>query len=115
MRSASILLFAALVFGCDNSDYVTPPPDDTPQVVNAVGVTSWSPATITIKAGDILTFRNTSATEHNVKFDQGGEGKPEDVPNFASTTKPVTFSTAGTFTYHCGIHPVMTGQVIVQP
>lgn len=115
MRSVGLLLFAALVIGCDNADYVTPPPDRTPQVVEAVGVTSWNPATITIKAGDVVSFRNTSEVPHNVRFDQIGAGNPADVPNFTSATKSVTFMTAGTFAFHCGIHPAMTGQVIVQP
>jgi plastocyanin len=28
---------------------------------------------------------------------------------------PVTMNTAGTFNYHCTIHPDMVGQIIVQP
>lgn len=116
MRSSSALLMAVLAVACDSNGYgAAPPPDNTPNVVSAVGVTSWSPPTITVKAGDVVTFRNSTGVTHNVTFDQDVAGHPGDVGNFSSGTKPVTFSTAGTFTYHCGIHPAMQGQVVVQP
>jgi plastocyanin len=50
-----------------------------------------------------------------VQFDQGVAGHPANVADFSSTSKSVTFATAGTFPYHCGIHPAMQGQVVVQP
>ena len=80
-----------------------------------MSATSWSPPTITVKAGDVVTFRNTTGITHNVRFDQNVAGHPGDVGDFSSGTKPVTFSTAGTYAYHCGIHPNMQGQVVVQP
>jgi plastocyanin len=82
--------------------------------VNAVGEISWNPTPITIKAGEKVTFRNSSGTLHNVQFDQGVPGRPANVSDFASSTKAVTFNTVGTFNYQCGIHPAMQGQVIVQ-
>jgi plastocyanin len=116
MRSSSLLLAAVLAFGCGDGYGVTNPPQDGgPDVVDAVGVTSWSPSTITIKAGDVVQFRNSSSTTHNVRFDQDVTGHPGDVDNFASASRSVTFATPGTYAYHCGIHPVMQGTVVVQP
>jgi plastocyanin len=116
MRTSSLLLLAVLGIGCGEGNGVTPPPPGgEPNVVDAVGVTSWSPRTITIKVGDAVQFRNASSTTHNVRFDQDVASPPADVANFASATRAVTFATPGTFPYHCGIHPVMQGTVVVEP
>jgi plastocyanin len=115
MRPRSLLLLAVLAAGCGANEVATPPPGGGPNVVDAVGVTSWSPSTITVKAGDAVQFRNSSGTTHNVTFDQNVAGQPDNVGNFASATRSVTFTTPGTYTFHCGIHPVMRGTVVVQP
>lgn len=114
MRHCGLLLLSVLAIGCGYGD-TTSVPEAAPNTVDAVGVTSWSPATITIKVGDAVKFRNTSSTSHNVTFDQTVAGHPDNVGNFASSTQAVTFATAGTFPYHCGIHAVMQGTVVVQP
>ena len=38
-----------------------------------------------------------------------------DLSHDESSTRSVTFTTPGTYAYHCGIHPVMQGTVVVQP
>lgn len=116
MRSSSLLLLAVLAFGCkDGYDVTNPPVDGGSNVVNAVGATAWNPPTITIKAGETVQFQNSTGATHNVRFDGDVPGQPGDVDNFASATRSVTFTTPGTYAYHCGIHPVMQGTVIVQP
>ena len=112
MRSMSLLVLAVVVAG-SSPDHSAKPVDNKPVVVKAVGVTSWSPATITIKAGDAVTFKNSSSTLHNVQFDRLEVGATKNVAPFASTTESVTFTKAGTYAFHCGIHPAMQGQVIV--
>jgi len=121
MRSMMLLLLAGLVAGCGGGGYggggggggpAAPPPGN---VVSAVGVTAWSPAAITIKPGEAVSFRNPSGTAHNVQFDQGVAGHPGNVADFTAASKSVAFAAAGTFPYHCGIHPAMQGQVVVQP
>lgn len=113
MRSNSLLLLTVLAIGCGSGKDVAAPPGAN--VVDAVGVTAWSPSSITITAGEVVEFRNSSSTTHNVQFDQNVAGHPDNVGNFASATRSVTFTTPGTYAYHCGIHPVMQGTVVVQP
>jgi len=47
-----------------------------------------------------------------VRRGRGVEGLPQQPARERSCSK--TFDTAGTFNYHCSIHPSMKGQVIVE-
>ena len=38
---------------------------------------------------------------------------PSDIPDRSNTTVDRTFNTAGTFGYDCGLHPGMSGTVVV--
>ena len=72
---------------------------------------AFSPATVTVPAGTKVTWTNKDSTTHTVTSNTGA---------FDSGNVPVggtfsfTFSRAGTFQYHCNIHPSMTGKIIVQ-
>lgn len=114
MRTPVPFLIAALAIGCGGSS-VTDPTTGSAPTVNAVGETAWSPASITIRAGETVDFRNATGETHNVRFDGGQAGRPADVGNFNGATRSVAFLEAGTYAYHCGIHPVMQGVVVVQP
>ena len=89
MRLTGLMLLSVLAIGCGYSG-TTPPPPPEGNVVDAVGATAWSPSTITIKAGDAVDFRNTTGTTHTVQFDVV-PGRPDNVGNFASGTRSVTF------------------------
>jgi plastocyanin len=72
---------------------------------------AFSPNSITVSVGDTVTWSNSDAQNHTAtandgSFDTGivSSGSP----------KSVTFSTAGTFAYHCKIHPSMTATVVVE-
>jgi plastocyanin len=69
---------------------------------------SFSPATIDVKAGDTVTWRNSDEADHTATgkaFDTGVLSK--------GSTGSFTFEQAGTFTYICSIHPSMHGTVRV--
>ena len=72
---------------------------------------SFSPASVTVKVGDTVTWTNQDSTTHTVVADNG-EFKSGNLGNGA--TFSFTFSTAGTFAYHCSIHSTMKGTVVVQ-
>lgn len=71
----------------------------------------FSPSSITISAGTTVTWTNQESVVHTVTsdnntFSSGDLGKKK--------TFSYTFSTTGTFPYHCIHHSGMTGTVIVQ-
>jgi plastocyanin len=118
MRSEFLSLVAVVALvGCGSGGHSVTGPGQggNSATVDAVGATSWSPTHITIRAGEAATFRNATGIVHNLRFDETA-GHPEDVADFVSASRSVVFTTAGTFDYHCGIHPAMQGQVeVVQP
>ncbi|HSX48724.1 MAG TPA: cupredoxin family copper-binding protein [Candidatus Saccharimonadales bacterium] len=72
---------------------------------------SFSPATITVKVGDKVTITNNDSAPHTVTADDGSFDSGTIQPGATGT---VTLSKAGTFAYHCSIHPSMKGTVVVQ-
>src|SRR6476661_10574053 len=89
--------------------------------VSIVG-TSFQPSTITVEAGDTVTWTTTQSIgqQHSVtsgkpggadvgKVFDSGIGLQDNGQSF-----PFTFTTPGTYDYFCQVHPAqMTGQVIV--
>lgn len=72
---------------------------------------AFEPGTVTIKAGESVTWTNLDSANHTVVADNG-EFKSGDLADGA--TFSFKFDTAGTYAYHCGVHPPMTGTVIVR-
>ena len=72
---------------------------------------SFQPATISVSVGSTVTWTNADTTGHTVTADDGSF----DSKSLASNaTFSQTFAKAGTFAYHCAIHPGMKGTVTVQ-
>jgi plastocyanin len=71
---------------------------------------AFNPATLSVKVGDKVTWTNADSAAHTVTFDDGSA----DSKNLAqNATFDHTFSTAGTFAYHCTIHSNMKGTITV--
>lgn len=84
-------------------------------VQNAVTISNFafSPAIITVPVGTKVTWTNQDAADHTLTAD---DGKTFDSGNVAKgATFSFTFTTAGTFAYHCAISPQMKAAVIVTP
>lgn len=80
--------------------------------VTATAGLAFDPSAVTIPAGDTIYF-TFQGVIHNVVFDT--QGNPGDVGNTHDATVKRKFTAAGTFNYHCSIHPQMTGTVTVTP
>ena len=80
---------------------------------HAVGIAglAYSPASLTIAVGDTVTWTNSDTESHTATADDASWDSGS-IANGASGT--VTFSAAGTFPYHCTIHPAMTGTITVE-
>ena len=71
----------------------------------------FEPASINIKVGESVTWTNTGAAPHTATADDGSFDS-KNMANGATFTQ--AFAKAGTFAYHCAIHPAMKGTVTVQ-
>ncbi|PYP56938.1 MAG: hypothetical protein DMD44_11385 [Gemmatimonadetes bacterium] len=83
--------------------------------ITATGSFTFSPSTATITAGQKVCWVNNSGISHTVTSDNGG---------FTGGSLPsgsivvVTFPTAGSYPFHCSLHPPptynMMGTITVQ-
>ena len=129
---ATVLL--ALSLGCGSSyspstpsPTPTPTPSPTPSPTPAPGsqgvsatiargaqaltTTAYAPNPVTVPVGGTVTWTNGDTITHT----STGDGGTWDSGNIApGATFSRTFSTAGSFRYHCTIHPGMVGTVNVQ-
>lgn len=114
------LLFVTILIagGCKKTTYDMPgtssggnPPSAGPGT-NEVFIQglAFDPATITVPVNTAITWKNKDSMGHTVTSDAGA---------FASGTLGLngtyshTFTTAGTYPYHCALHTYMTAVVIV--
>jgi amicyanin len=77
---------------------------------------AFSPDTLTIKVGTTVTWTNRTTAPHTVTSDDGtsfDSGISNPIAPSGGTYSH-TFNKAGTFAYHCMIHPVMKAMIIVQ-
>jgi plastocyanin len=82
-------------------------------MVGAGATNSFSPATVTIQAGQSVTWSWVSGL-HGVVSDSMPKAFA-DSPTQASGQYTAMFATAGSYPYHCAVHGVMmSGTVVVQ-
>jgi len=71
----------------------------------------FAPQTQYANVGDTVTWTNGTDVAHTVASDSGTELASDSLADGA--TFDHTFAAEGTFTYHCTIHPYMTGKIVV--
>src|SRR5262245_8349517 len=72
---------------------------------------AFMPDEVTVNAGTTVVWTNTDSTSHTSTADGNAWNSGIVSPGGRFT---VTFQTAGTFPYHCTIHPGMVGTVVVR-
>jgi plastocyanin len=117
-RAISAITTATLALGLaacgSSSDMTTSTPTPSPQTatINATPSLAFTPSAVTIAPGGTVTFAFGSVG-HSVAFDTG-TNPPGDITGVnANTSISRTFAAAGTYNFHCTIHPAMTGSVTV--
>jgi plastocyanin len=71
---------------------------------------AFQPSWISVPAGTTVTWVNGDGVAHTVTSDVGAFDSGAIAPG---ASFGLTFSTPGTYTYHCAFHPMMTGTVVV--
>lgn len=128
-------LFLVLLAACGSgTSYSSPPPPPAagpppapppppPPGTFSVNIEDYdyAPSLITITAGQSIRWTNTGAKLHSVTSDSGvfssaylsGAGTDVYGQPTAGGNYTRTFSSAGRFPYHCGVHDYMKGTVVV--
>lgn len=90
----------------------------TPQGTPVTGVTqvtmqsnTFEPASIQVRAGTTVTWTNQDSVPHTVTFQRTGMQGSGLLAHGQTFT--YTFTTPGTYTYLCTVHPTMVGTVVV--
>jgi plastocyanin len=111
MRYLAILPFlaftAALAAAAD--------PADKQEKVPAVTIKNmqFTPASLTIKVGQTVTWTNADDRDHTVVSSDGGKTfKSENISN--KGTFKQKFDKKGKYTYSCSYHPRMKGTIVVE-
>jgi len=83
---------------------------------NAVTIDNYqfAPATLTIPAGTTVTWVNQDSDIHSVAADDGDPMMFKSAGLDTDDKFTFTFAKAGTYLYHCTLHPHMTGKIVVQ-
>ena len=103
----SVLVISMMLFACSKSSTTMTP--DKPNTVSIKNMT-FSPSSLSVATGTTVTWVNNDAITHTVTANDGSFDSGNIVPGSSFTH---TFSAAGTVAYHCSIHPMMTGSVVV--
>jgi plastocyanin len=72
---------------------------------------AFDPATITAKVGDVVAFTNNDTTGHTATSDTDPACTTDTIQNGA--TGALVFNVAGSYPFHCKIHPNMKGTITV--
>jgi plastocyanin len=121
LRIALAAALLAVSFGCGSSYSSPSTPSPTPSgnqngtPVSIVGgastltTTAFAPNPITVAVGGTVTWTNADNTAHTSTGASWNSGSIPPGGKFSQT-----FTSAGSFAYHCTIHPGMVGTVTVQ-
>jgi plastocyanin len=116
-----VALACLIACGGSGSSPVTPPSAPPAPPVGGVSITNdiFTPASRTVAVGANVSwawhtctgdaYTGQQCASHNVTFDDGVASPTQDQGSFNRT-----FATAGTYAYHCTVHPSMTGTITVQ-
>lgn len=117
---AGVLLASAIAAGCGGSDNKNPmnPGGGTPDVtINILGdnsTNSYNPSPDTVTVGQTVAWHNSNGITHTATFAGAGGFNTGNV-GAGSRSAAIQMNTQGSFTYHCLIHPGMTGTLVVKP
>jgi plastocyanin len=111
-----LVLFLLVSCSKSSNSYTNPSPNPGPgpgKGANSVAIANmaFSPTSLTVAVNTMVTWTNNDAIAHTVTsttglFDSGSIS--------TGVSFSYTFTSAGTYSYFCSIHPMMTAKIIVQ-
>ncbi len=90
---------------------VTGTPVSIVRQASTLTTTAYAPSPISIAAGETITWTNNDVVEHTSTGDDASWNSGTIAPGAHFSRM---FPSAGTFVYHCTIHPGMVGTVTVR-
>ena len=75
----------------------------------AIASFAFNPASANVAVNGFVTWSNSDTTTHTVTFDNG----PDCGTVSGGGTTTAQFTAAGSYAYHCKIHPSMKGTIVV--
>ena len=72
---------------------------------------TWSQP-INAKVGDVITWTNSDNVPHKVALDDGSCTMSANIDP-SGGTHSLVFTKAGTYPFHCTVHPTMTGTITI--
>jgi len=111
----AVLLLVAMVAGCGGDKSTSPTPtkkaDVTIEIVANNGSNSFSPNPATVQVGQTVAWHNAHSMTHTATANEGAFSTGN--IGAGDTSALITMDAAGTFPYHCGLHPAMVGTLQV--
>ena len=106
-----------VVSACGGSSSPTAPTTSTAADVTVTiqgdrASNSYAPNPVTMRVGQTIAWRNADSITHTATQDSGGFNTGS--VTAGTTSAPTMMNTAGTFAYHCTLHPGMVGTINVQ-
>lgn len=126
LTAAVVVLFGiALASTCSDSNPANPTPPTNPGggggngapadlVITITGMNgnqSYSPNPATVRVGQRVAWRNADSQAHTATANGGAFNTG--VIGVNVTSAPITMNNAGSFPYHCTLHPDMVGTLTV--
>jgi plastocyanin len=106
VTAVAFVTLGAVWAGDDGSD-ATPAADAAATSVTIADFT-FAPQTLTVPSGTTVTWTNADGVGHSILGDSFSSETFDGGATFS-----YTFDTPGEYTYACGLHPAMTGTIVV--
>jgi plastocyanin len=108
---SALFVLCMVIFACSKSSGYSSGNTTSSNPNVSIKNFAFSVGTLKIAAGVTVKWTNNDGVAHTVTANDGSFDSGSIAPG-ASFTR--VFSTKGSFAYHCSIHPMMTGSVVVQ-
>jgi len=103
-------IMSVVMLSCSKSDPTPPGNGDNTYKVNILA-TQFDPANTTMLVGGTVSWPNIDTQDHSIVSDDGTSFNSGTIP--AGAVFSFTPTVNGTYAYHCGIHPTVTGNLYV--